>query len=53
MTPQVSAVRLRLTIVGVVLSVALALTTAWPSAQSATKKALTVEDYTRWRSISD
>ena len=47
-----SPARRRLAALALTLVVALAWTYAWPTAQTAAKKTLTVDDYTRWRSIS-
>jgi len=47
-----SEMRRRLATVAFALIVALSLAYAWPAAQAPAKKALTVEDYTRWRSIT-
>jgi dipeptidyl aminopeptidase/acylaminoacyl peptidase len=41
----------RITMLTAVLAAGLAMATAWPSAQTATRKVLTVEDSTRWRTI--
>lgn len=42
----------RLATLALALFVVFGLAYAWPAAQAPTKKTLTVDDYTRWRSIS-
>jgi hypothetical protein len=44
--------RRRLATLPLVLFVVWGLASAWPAAQAQAKKVLTVDDYTRWRSIS-
>jgi hypothetical protein len=44
--------RRRLAMLALALVVALGLAYGWPAAQAPAKKILTVDDYTRWRSIT-
>jgi hypothetical protein len=44
--------RYRVSALALCLFVAFVAASAWPTAQSAAKKALTAEDYTKWRSIA-
>ena len=47
-----SDVRRRLAMLAVAVAVAFSLASAWPAAQAQAKKSLTVNDYTKWRSIA-
>ncbi len=42
----------RLAVFGLMFAIAFGAAYAWPAAQAPAKKALTVDDYTRWRSIN-
>jgi dipeptidyl aminopeptidase/acylaminoacyl peptidase len=50
--PSAPRYRRQLTVLALAIAVVFGLTTAGPGAQTPAKKALTVDDYTKWRSIN-